>query len=111
MPTVFWMSRLKPGVRREDYERWLREFDYVRARELKSIVSYRAYRIEGAFLEGEKPYDYLEVIEVTDLEAYRRELNEHPAARAIAAQWGDYLDLVGSLHGECIPPGMSRRTG
>ncbi len=108
MPTIFWMSKLKPGVSAADYERWLREFDYVRARELSSILSYRAHRIDGPFLEGAKPYDYLEVIDITDLGEYRQQLAEHPAARAIGEAWGQYLDLALSLAGEFIPPGVGR---
>ncbi len=63
---------------------------------------------EQPFSAGEKLFDYLEMIEVTDLEEYRRDLEENPAAKAIAQQWGEYLDLVGSLQAEFIPPGFSR---
>jgi hypothetical protein len=108
MVTVFWMSRLKSGVPAADYEAWVHDFDYARAGELSSIQSYRVYRIEETFIENEPPpFDYLEVIEVTELEAYRRELNEHPAALAISQEWGNYVELVHSLSGEFIPPGIS----
>ena len=108
MTTVFWMSKLKPGVVAADYETWVQKFDYDKARELSSIHSYRAYRIPQPFLEsGSAPFDYLEVIEVTDLDEYRRELNEHPAAQAISKEWGNYVELVHSLSGVLIPPGIS----
>ena len=109
MATVFFMSKLKPGVLAADYEKWLREFDYVRARELSSILSYRTHHIQGHLTEErDNPYDYLEVIEVTDLEQYRKEITEHPAAKAITGEWGNYLDLVYSLTGDFIPPGVIR---
>jgi hypothetical protein len=110
MTTVFWISRLKPGVAAADYEKWLREFDYVKARELSSILSYRAHRVHDHFLpaEGGRPFDYLEVIEITDLDEYRKQLAEHPAAQAIAAEWGNYVELVYSLHGEFLGPGVAR---
>jgi hypothetical protein len=108
MPVVFWMTKLKPEVQPEDYERWLKEFDYANAPELETIVSYRAYRVEQPFNKGEKLFDYLEVIEVTDLEKYRSDLEENPAAKAIAEQWGKFLDLVGSLQAEFLPPGFLR---
>lgn len=109
MSTVFWMSRLKPGVTAADYEKWVREFDYVKAKALSSILSYRVYHLRDSFLEdGRKPFDYLEVIEVTDLDTYRHQLAEHPAAQAIAEAWGNYVELVHSLSGEFIPPGVSR---
>jgi hypothetical protein len=100
MATVFWMSRLKGGVAAIDYETWVRDFDYAKAGELPSLRSYQAFRIQAPFLDDEsKPFDYLEV---------RRELSEHPAARAIAQEWGDYVELVYSLSGTLIPPGVIR---
>jgi len=108
MPVVFWMTRLKRGVQPEDYERWLKDFDYANAPKLETIVSYRAYRVDQPFSQGEKLFDYLEVIEVTDLEKYRRDLEENPAAKAIAEGWGGFLDLVGSLQAEFLPPGFLR---
>jgi hypothetical protein len=108
MVAVFWMSKLKSGVAAADYEAWVQDFDYEKARELTSIRSYRTYRIDEPFFgPGSAPFDYLEVIEVTNLDEYRRELNEHPAAQAIAQEWGDYVELVHSLSGELIPPGVS----
>ena len=47
MPVRYVITTLKPGVRPEDYERWLREYDYRVAKTLPSIVSYRTHRIEG----------------------------------------------------------------
>lgn len=109
MFTVFWLSKLKPGVAAADYENWVQDFDYEKARELKSVRSYRAYQIREPFLDtGSAPFDYLEVIQVTDLDEYRRELNEHPAAQAIAQEWGNYVELVHSLSGELIPPGLNK---
>lgn len=110
MTTVFWISRLKAGVAAADYEKWVQEFDYVRAGELSSILSYRAHRVYGHFLpaEGGRPFDYLEVIDVTNLEEYHKQLAEHPAAKAIAAEWGNYVELVYSLTGDFIAPGVSR---
>src|SRR5438309_131907 len=47
MPVRYVITTLKPGVKPEDYERWLREYDYRVAATLPSIVSYRTHRIEG----------------------------------------------------------------
>lgn len=111
MPVVFWMTKLKEGIQPEDYERWLKEFDYANAPKIETILSYRAYRAERPFSAGEKLFDYLEVIEVTNLEEYRRELEENSAAKAIAEQWSGFLDLVSSLQAEFIPPGYFRLPG
>src|SRR5581483_7615569 len=39
------LARMKPGVTREDYERFEREVDCVVSSRLKTIVSYRTHRI------------------------------------------------------------------
>lgn len=76
MATVrYVLARMKPGVTREEYEKFEREVDYVVAGRLKTIVSYRTHRITeaGPRLAG-GPWDYIERIEVTDRAAYEAEL-------------------------------------
>jgi hypothetical protein len=66
---------LRPGVDREEYERYEREVDYVVAGKLKSIVSYRTHRLTDAVGDlGGGPWDYIERIEVTDRAAYEAEI-------------------------------------
>ena len=47
MPTTvrYVLAKMKPGVSREDYERFEREVDYVFCEQVKTIVSYRTHRI------------------------------------------------------------------
>jgi hypothetical protein len=100
MPVVFWFSRLQPGIKAEDYERWVREFDYQQAKEIPSLTSYRVYRAEGPCLGDEAmPYDYIEVAEITNLEDYRRDIAEHPAAARIVAEIGTYVESLGNAWG------------
>jgi len=71
------LAKLKPGVSREDYERFERQVDYVFCEQVKTIVSYRTHRITDV---GERiapsGWDYIERIEVTDRAAYEQELAE-----------------------------------
>ena len=69
------LAKMKPGVTREEYEKFEREVDYVVAGRLRTIVSYRTYRITAtdARLAG-GPWDYIERIEITDRAAYEQEL-------------------------------------
>lgn len=100
MPTVFWFSRLQPGIDPKDYERWVREVDYQQAKNIPSLISYRVYRAEGPCLGDEAmPYDYIEVAEVTDLDDYRRDIAEHPAAQVIVAEIGRYVQSAGNVWG------------
>ncbi len=100
MPVVFWFSRLQPGVNPADYEQWVREVDYVRAREIPSLVNYRVHRINGPCLgETNLDYDYIEVAEITSLDDYRRDIEHHPAARLIGAEIGSYVQSAGNAWG------------
>ena len=99
MPTVFWFSRLQPGVDAADYEQWVREVDTVAAREIPSIVSYRVYHINGPCLGDVTPYHYVEVVEITTIEDYRRDIQQHPAAQAITAEIDHFVESVGNAWG------------
>jgi len=93
MPVRYVITTLKPGVKREDYERWLREYDYVVAKTLPSIVSYRTHRIEGPINGAEHVgWSYIERIEVRDAEQYQRDLAS-PAGQELMRQlYGNYLE-------------------
>ncbi len=100
------LARMKPGVTREDYERFEREVDYVVSSRLKTIVSYRTHRITEVG-ETLKPFgwDYIERIEVTDRAAYEKELAEQGAA-LIDELYATYLDrsYTTSIWSELIEP-------
>src|SRR2546425_1204197 len=49
MPTAFFLTRLKPGVKAADYEKWVVQSDYPTAKKMSSIKSYKVHRINGAF--------------------------------------------------------------
>jgi hypothetical protein len=99
MPTVFWFSRLQPGVHAGEYEQWVRQVDYVAAREIPSILSYRVFHVQGPCLGDAAPYHYVEVVEITNVEDYRRDIAQHPAAKLIAAEIGRYVESVGNVWG------------
>lgn len=100
------LARLKPGVSREDYERFEREVDYVVASKLSTIVSYRTHRITevGERLAG-GGWDYIERIEVTDRAAYEKELGEKGKA-LIDELYAKYLDraYTTSIWSELVEP-------
>jgi hypothetical protein len=99
MAVVFWFSRLRSGVDAADYERWVREVDYRAAKDIPSIRSYRVHHINGPCLGETTPYDYVEVVEITDIDAYRTDIQHHPAAQTIAAEIGQYVESVGNAWG------------
>ena len=93
MPVRYVITTLKPGVKPEDYERWLREYDYPVAKTLPSIVSYRTSRIVGPINGAEQAgWSYIERIEVRDVEQYQKDLAS-PAGQELLRQLYDrYLE-------------------
>ena len=102
----FVLARMKPGVSREDYERFEREVDYEVAARLKTVVSYRTHRIIGV---GERlapvGWDYIERIEVTDRAAYEKELAVS-GKELIGELYAKYLDrsYTTSIWSELVEP-------
>jgi hypothetical protein len=98
VPVVFFLNKLRTGVRYEDYERWVREVDYPTARALTTIRSYVVTRTE-ATLEGDpSPYDYVERVEIVNIDDYRRQLAD-PSMADFSRQWsalvGESLAVLG----------------
>ena len=93
MPIRYVITTLKPGVKPEDYEKWLREYDYPVAKTLPSIVSYRTHRIEGPINGAESAgWCYIERIEIRDKDAYARDIAS-PAGQELMRQlYGNFLD-------------------
>ena len=106
MPLVrFVLTALKPGVKPEEYERYAREVDYAVVARMKTILSYRTHRItEPVPIQG-GPWDYIERIEITDREAYERELAT-VGRELIDELYAKYLDRskTATIWSESIEP-------
>lgn len=89
MPTAYVLSKLRPGVDSDKYEKWVREYDYPTTKKVKSITHYRTYRVTGA-LEGQTEYSYIERIEITDVEEYKKHL-ETPECKELLRQWSEFI--------------------
>ncbi len=107
MATVrYVLVKMKPGVSREEYEKFEREVDYAIAGRLTTIVSYRTHRIGevGPRLQG-GPWDYIERIEVIDRAAYEQELTT--AGKGLIDElYAKYLDraYTTSIWSELLEP-------
>lgn len=100
MPTAFFLTKLKKGVKPKDYEKWVHEFDYPSAKRMKSIESYKVHRINGAF-RGDKIYDYVEVVKITDLDDYQKDLGSNEGKK-LHVEWSNYIGESVAVHGEAI---------
>jgi predicted metal-dependent hydrolase len=100
MPTVFFLSNLKKGADAKEYEKWVQRVDYPLSKKIKPIKSYRVHRINGAF-EGQKKYDYIEVIEITNLDDYKKELAS-PEVKQLLKEWANYIGESHAVYGEAF---------
>ncbi|MEW6472809.1 MAG: hypothetical protein AB1679_11110 [Actinomycetota bacterium] len=87
MPVVFFLNKLNPDISPQDFECWVREVDYPTARSLTSIKSYVVARTPSTLDGNPSPYDYVERVEVTDLDAYRHELGTAPGIDEFFKEW------------------------
>lgn len=100
---VFFLNKLRDGVEQADYERWVREVDYPFARSLPAINSYVVTRLDALLLEeGDPPYDYVEVVEITNIDEYRASLSGGPEIEAFFKEWSSFVGESVAVYGEVI---------
>lgn len=100
---VFFLNTLGDGVKGADYEKWVREVDYPLARSVPAIRDYYVTRIDGPLMgEDEPPCDYLEVVDITDLDEYRAALAGGPEVEEFFRQWSSFVGTSVAVHGEVI---------
>ena len=100
---VFFLNKLRDSAQADEYERWIREVDYPLARSLPAIESYVVTRLDGLLMEeGAAPYDYLEVVDITDLDEYRAALAGGPEIEEFFKQWSSFVGESVAVFGEVI---------
>ena len=105
MYKVLWFTRLKPGVSADSYKQFVQEVDYPAASQIPSISRYTSIQVQGpATGEGELAYDFVDIAEVEDVDAYRNDLESPPAALAVHGQSSQYVEVVGTLLVELVEP-------
>lgn len=74
MPRIVALFNLKPGVSVEDYEHWARNTDLPTVNGLDSISNFTAHKTTGLLTGGDAPYQYVEIIDVKDMQAFGSDL-------------------------------------
>ena len=86
------LFNLKPGVDASAYENWARTTDIPGVRALGSIADFQVYRTTGVLGSDEKaPYEYIEVIDVADMEAFGRDAAGETIQK-VAAEFRTFAD-------------------
>ena len=88
------LFNLKPGVAVADYEAWARGTDLPTVNALPSVRSFRVFKATGLLgSEAPAPYDYAEIIDVVDMEQFRKDVAT-PKMQAVAAEFAGMADVT-----------------
>jgi hypothetical protein len=85
------LFNLKDGVSADDYEAWARGTDMPGVRALGSVRDFQVYRTAGTLGGGVAPYDYIEVIDITGMDAFMADVGSE-AVQKVAAEFGRFTD-------------------
>lgn len=71
MANVMITYRLKPGVTRDAFEAWVRDYDYPGIRGIRRVAAFTNHRVERLLIgEGAPSMDYVEVFDIPDLDGF-----------------------------------------
>jgi hypothetical protein len=88
------LFNLKPGICVEDYEKWARSVDLPTVNALPSIGRFDLFRTTGLLgTDVAAPYQYVEIIDVDDMEQFGRDAASD-TMQAIAAAFQGMADVT-----------------
>jgi REDY-like protein HapK len=92
MPTIVVLFNLKHGASVSDYEAWAKAKDIPKVKSLDSVNDFRVMKM-GNLLGSEtaSPYQYCELIEVPDLNAFFADLSNE-AVQAGAKVFNEFAE-------------------
>lgn len=86
------LFNLKPGVDPVAYESWAAARDIPSVRALPSIAGFEVAAATGLLgSDGKPPYQYVEVIDVADMDTFGRDIST-PEMQTIAAEFRGFAD-------------------
>ncbi len=87
------LFKLKPGITESDYESWARTRDLPTVRALPSIAGFDVFRATGTFGGTPAPYDYIEIIDVADIDGFWKDVATD-TMKAVAAEFAAVADAT-----------------
>ena len=101
---VFLLNTLRESADPAEYEDWIRRVDYPIARSQASILSYVVIRLDGHVGDatGPLPAEYVEVIDITDIDEYRADPPKDPDFQRLMEEWRQFVEHSTMVYGEVI---------
>jgi hypothetical protein len=92
MPRIVVLFSLREGVDRAAYEDWARTADIPTVNALGSVASFTVHRSTGLLgSDAAAPYDYIEVLDVTDMDGLFADISTE-AMQAISAAFQQFAE-------------------
>lgn len=94
MTQIIVLLNLKPGKSAADYEDWARTTDLPTVNALKSVNSFTVLQTTALLgTDAKPPYDYIEIIDVADMDLFGQETATDSMGR-VAAEFQAWADPV-----------------
>lgn len=74
MVTIVVLFNLRDARDATRYEEWARTVDRPNVNALKSVAEFEVLKAQGLFGGGASPYQYVEIIRLTDLEQFGKDV-------------------------------------
>ena len=91
MTTIIVLFNLREDADKEAYENWAKTTDLPTARNLPSVDKFDVLRTTGLLGGGEAPYQYVEVLEINDLEQLGKD-GATEAMQKVVAEFVSFAD-------------------
>lgn len=92
MTTIVVLFNLRSDAERNRYEQWARERDLPTVNGLASVDRFEVLRTTGLLMgEGEPPYDYVELIQVNDMDRFGEEAASETVQK-VAGEFAEFAD-------------------
>ncbi|WP_419814498.1 REDY-like protein HapK [Glacieibacterium sp.] len=93
MTRIIVLLNLKPDKSAADYEKWALATDLPTVNALKSVDSFTLFQATDVLGGGVSPYQYIEVIDVADMDLFGSEVSTEAMGR-VAAEFQDWADPI-----------------
>ena len=91
MNTLIVLFNLKKDADSGVYESWAKATDLPVVRGLSSVDSFEVYRSQGLFGGGAAPYEYVEMIDINDVDQFGTEVGSATMAK-VAGEFQGFAD-------------------
>jgi len=96
------LFNLKPDTDVATYEEWARTRDLPAVRALVSVSDFQVYRATGLLgSDGKPPYQYIEIIDVDDMEGFGRDVASEAIQKG-AAEFQGFADAPAFILTEAL---------